>query len=144
MRARALILSLLAAALLPASGLANPQTGPWVDAGTGAPADVVNYDQTIQFSITSATDSATFSVATPYADLCFDPDTLGSAGSARISVYRVILLDQPTIDGSILLPTVPVDNSDCLQLVRAVYWVEVTTGPTGGETPVVTVSGRSS
>ena len=83
-------------------------------------------------------------MTTPLADLCFDPDTAGAAGAARISVYRIITPTVATINGSILLPTIPVDNSDCTQLVRGLYWVEVTTGPGGGETPVVTVSGRSS
>lgn len=122
---------------------ANPESGAWTNALTGALDDTVNFDETVQFSITSTTDSALVNVTTPIADLCFDPDTSGAAGAARISVYRVVTLSAPTINGSILLPSVPTDNSDCLEIVRALYWVEVTTGPGGGETPIVTISGRS-
>lgn len=144
MLSRVIPLLVAAVLILPAAALANPETGPWFNATSGAPDDTVNFDETIRFSLSGGTDSAIFNVTTPYADLCFDPDTAGAAGSARISVYRIISLDAATINGSILLPTVPIDNSDCLQLVRALYWVEVTTAPTGGEAAVVTVSGRSS
>lgn len=122
---------------------ANPESGPWTNALTGQLDDTLNFDETLQFSITSATDSALVNVTTPIADLCFDPDTVGAAGAARISVYRVVTLSAPTINASILLPSVPTDNSDCLEIVRALYWVEVTTGPSGGEFPIVTISGRS-
>lgn len=140
-------ISVLALALIALLGSApakaNPESGAWTNALTGAPDDTVNFDETVQFAITSGTDSALVNVTTPIADLCFDPDTLTAAGAARISVYRVVTLSAVTINASILLPSVPIDNSDCLELVRALYWVEVTTGPSGGETPLVTISGRS-
>lgn len=134
----------LSALWLSAPAFSNPETGQWYNTRSAELDDTINFDETIQYTITANTDSALFNVTTPVADLCFDPDTSGAAGATRISVYRVVSLSAVTINASILLPSVPTDNSDCLQLVRALYWVEVTTGPSGGETPVVTVSGRAS
>lgn len=123
---------------------ADPETGEWTDAQSGNVDRTVDFNETIRYAIAANTDSKLFKVVTPLADLCFDPDTLGVAGTARVSVYRVIEPATTTINGSILLPAVPTDNSDCLEIVVGTYWVEVTAGPTGGETPVVTVTGRSS
>lgn len=143
MRAAACLLSAILLTIWIGAASANPESGQWVNAVTGQADDTVNFDETVQFAITSTTDSALVNVTTPVADLCFDPDTLGAAGAARISVYRVVTLSAVTINASILLPSVVTDNSDCLEIVRALYWVEVTTGPGGGEAPIVTISGRS-
>lgn len=124
------------------SSKADPGAGAWVDLFTGAARSVINFDESIRFTITSAAESAAFTVDTPYADLCFDPDTGGSAGSARVTAYRIVNPTVRTINASIPI-TVPSDNSDCAQLVRGIYWVEVTVGPTGGEAAVVTVTGRA-
>lgn len=135
----------IALAILPFAwpAAAAPETGVWTNTSDGSADRWVEFGDTIRFAISGTTDSALFTVTTSAADLCFDPDTGGSAGSARISVYRPVNPDVATINGSILLPTVPTDNSDCIVLVRGTYWVEVTTGPTGGELAVVTVTGRS-
>jgi hypothetical protein len=143
--ARFLSLPALAAGLLFLSARgadADPGAGPWVNTVTGAADTVVNFDEQLRYSITDATESQLFSVTTPKADLCFDPHTGATGGAARVSVYRPVNPATATINGSILLPAVPSDNSDCIVLVRGLYWVEVTTGPGGGETPVVTVTGR--
>lgn len=135
--------AITALAFFPHSAHADPETGEWTDVQSGAIDRTVDFNETIRYAITANTDSKLFKVVTPVADLCFDADTLGIAGSARVSVYRVIEPATTTINGSILLPTVPIDNSDCVVLVVGTYWVEVTAGPTGGETPVVTVTGRT-
>lgn len=138
------VLELLCVFLAASLAVANPETGVWQDGRTGDEDNVVNPGESIKFAITSATDSTLFYVRTPLADLCFDPDTGGTGGAARISVYRPVDPQVATINGSILVPSIPIDNSDCVQIVNGVYWVEVTTGPSGGEAAVVTVTGRSS
>lgn len=137
-------LALLLAALLAASpALADPQTGAWENAVTGEEDRVLEFGETIVFPFGNATDSTTFTSVMPKADLCFEPNTLGAGGAARISVYRVVVPSIPTINASILLPSVPIDSSDCLEIVNGTYWVEVTTGPGGGEAAVVAVTARS-
>ena len=141
---RVLFLTLALWALLPAPRAgANPETGPWLNLASGAADRLLEFGETLSFAITSTTDSQTFTSAMPQADLCFDPDLGGAAGAARITVYRAVNPAVPTINGSIILPTIPTDNSDCTVIVNGTYWVEVTTGPAGIETPVVTVTARS-
>lgn len=122
---------------------ASPESGVWINASDGSADTLVEYGDTVVFTLSGGTDSTLVTVTTTAADLCFDPDTGGSAGSARISVYRPVNPATATINGSILLPSQPVDNSDCVQLVRGTYWVEVTTAPTGGEVAVVSITGRN-
>ena len=125
------------------SAPANPESGPWLNVVTGAVDTVVDLDESIQYTITSNTDSVAFSVRSPRADVCFDPDTGGATGTARVTVYRSVTPTTVTLNGAIPI-TVPSDNSDCVVIVRgAGYWIETTAGPTGGEVAVVTVTGRS-
>lgn len=145
---RTLRLLVIAAALLwpvasPTPAPASPESGVWVNASSGDVDTLVEFGDTVVFTLSGGTDSTLVTVTTTAADLCFDPDTGGSAGSARISVYRPVNPATATINGSILLPSQPVDNSDCVQLVRGTYWVEVTTAPTGGEVAVVSITGRN-
>jgi hypothetical protein len=130
-------------ALFPLAAQANPETGEWIDSRKGVAIEVLGFHQTAVFTLSGGTDSELIAVEAPSADLCFDPDKTGAAGSARVSVYRLVDPATATTNASILLPPVPSDNSDCLALVRGLYWVEVTTAPTGGEVGVVSINTRS-
>lgn len=136
------LLTAAVAILLALPALANPGAGVWKDSITGLADSIVYNDETSTFSIVDATESGLLIVGSPKADLCFDPDTGGSAGAARITAYRLVNPSVPTINGSIAI-TVPSDNSDCVVLVRGTYWVEVTAAPTGAEAAIVSVTGRS-
>ncbi|MBY0263461.1 MAG: hypothetical protein K2Q20_14035, partial [Phycisphaerales bacterium] len=120
-----------------------PESGVWVNAASGEEDRVLEFGETITYDLSGATDSETFTNLMPAADLCFEPNVLGAGGAARISVYRVVVASFPTINASILLPTIPIDSSDCTVLVNGTYWVEVTTAPGGGEAGVVSVTARS-
>lgn len=140
---RAVLVLLIGLALLPRPASANPESGQWIHWLSGAPVAILGFNETAVFTISGSTDSQAIAVEAPSADLCFDPDKTGAAGSARITVYRAVDPATVTLNGSIALPPVPTDNSDCLQLVRGVYWAEVTTAPTGGEVAVVAIATRS-
>lgn len=122
---------------------ANPESGQWLNVVTGVADAVVDLDESIQYTITGNTDSIAFSVKSQRADVCFDPDTGGLAGSTRVTLYRSVIPSTVTLNGAVPI-TVPSDNSDCVVIVRGTgYWIETTAGPTGGEVAVVTVTGRS-
>jgi hypothetical protein len=133
----------LAVTLSASTSGANPETGDWINSLSGSAVLQLGFNQTAVFTIVGTTDSRAIAVEAPTADICFDPDTGGVAGSARVSIYRAVNPATVTLNGSILLPPVPTDNSDCLEAVRGVYWAEVTTGPTGGEVAVVSITTRS-
>lgn len=133
--------TLVVALLSPLLARANPETGAWVNSFNARPDSNVEVGDTIQFDVADGTDSALFVVSSGLADLCFDPDVGGSSGAARVTLYRTVDPHVATINGSVPI-SVPIDNSDCVEIVPGTYWVEVTTGPSGGETAVVTVTGR--
>lgn len=135
--------TLLAAVLVAFSAAADPGAGQWINAQSLNADETVNHPDTLLYAITSSAESKIVDVTTPKADLCFDPNLNATGGAARISAYRIITKTNATIAGSILLPSIPIDNSDCIVLVQGSYWVEVTTGPAGGEAPIVSITGRS-
>lgn len=127
--------------LFSSEAIADPGVGQWLDSN-GNEVSRVDSRAEASYSFTTAVDSKLIRVSAT-SDLCFDTDTLlVAAGAARIQVYRAVDQNNAVTAAAIGPLTVVSDVSDCLVLVPATYWVDVTTGRAASETPLVTIRAR--
>ena len=127
------------------TALADPGVGTFTNTRAGRPTNVVSVGGgTLLYLFTGTIESVAFSVNSGHADVCFDTD-IGSVtvGSARVGIRRAANPANPVLVSSLLMPAVPSNNTNCLQIVNGTYWIEPTIALTTTEVPLVTITGRN-
>lgn len=138
---RVSLLALLTLVFFTQSALADPGVGTWTKSNGETTQSVLSGDS-VSYAFTTAVNSTVLRVK-GFVDVCFDTDTTSvTTGAARVTLRRSVSPSN-AVDESALSIAVPFDMSDCVgPLPPATYWVQVDTGRTAAETPIVVVQAR--
>lgn len=134
------------AIFFPATAFADPGSEPWVTFSQSTTAAQVGHisggSGALLVINAGDTNSALLHVNSSNAYVCFDPDiAAASTGAARVTM-KLALSAVPADNAAITMPAIPVNGTDCIDIVRGAYWINIDTPASGAEVAHLIVQGR--